>query len=129
MTTQQASETPSLFVGVNEPGDPNNLSDLEKKHLPIIDAPDVVTLGECFDVTVEIGRLKSHPNEHGHFIQFVDLYADESFLARVDLASVKSCPKVTVAVSLQEMAEEIRAYGHCNLHGSWVGRRPLEVAV
>jgi desulfoferrodoxin (superoxide reductase-like protein) len=29
-----------LFSQVNRPEDPDNMTDLEKKHLPVIDAPD-----------------------------------------------------------------------------------------
>jgi superoxide reductase len=128
MSAVQPGETTSLFAGVNEPRDPNNLSDLEKKHLPAIDAPDRVGAGECVEVAVEVGRLLPHPNEHKHFIQFVDLYADETFLARADFASVKACPKVTFCVALEGPADELRAYAHCNMHGTWKARRPLTVA-
>ena len=120
-------EQKSLFCGVNEPNDPANLSDLEKKHLPVIEAPDSVKSGECFEVTVEVGKLKEHPNEHDHFIQFMDLYADETFLGRADFASTKSCPKVTFCVSLHCPAAELRAYEHCNMHGTWASRKTIRV--
>ncbi|HET6428248.1 MAG TPA: desulfoferrodoxin family protein [Phycisphaerae bacterium] len=127
MSSEQTSATKNLFVGVNEPEDLDNLSDLEKKHHPVIEAPDDVDSGECFEVTVEVGKLLEHPNEHAHFIQFMDLYADHTFLARVDFTSVKSSPKVTFWVTLEEPAEELRVYDHCNLHGTWVGRKPIKV--
>jgi superoxide reductase len=127
MSAEQSSEAKSLFVGVNEPADGNNLSDLEKKHLPVIEAPDEVTAGECFEVTVEVGKLLAHPNEHKHFIQFVDLYADDTFIARADFTSVKSCPKMTFCIAMEGPANELRVYDHCNMHGTWVGRKPITV--
>ncbi len=117
----------NLYVGVNEPADMNNLSDLEKKHVPVVDAPDSVKVGECFEVTVEVGKLLAHPNEHQHFIQFVDVYADETFLARADFSSVKACPKVTFCLGLEGPAEELRVYEHCNMHGTWLTRKDIKV--
>ncbi len=127
MSVVHATETKSLFVGVNEPADAKNLSDLEKKHLPVIEAPEAVGAGECFEVKVEVGKLLQHPNEHKHFIQFVDLYADDTFLARVDFTSVKACPKTSFCVSLGNHVEELLAYGQCNMHGTWVGRKAIKV--
>ncbi len=117
----------NMLIGVNEPADVDCLTDLEKKHLPVIDAPQQVTRGECFEVTVEVGKLIPHPNETRHFIEFIDLYADETFLARVDLTAVMTCPKTTLCVSLDEHTHELRAYERCNLHGTWIGRKPISV--
>lgn len=117
----------SLLKGTNEPVDPRNLSDLEKRHLPVIDAPDRVERGKCFEATVEVGRLLAHPAEHQHFIQYLELYADDTFLARVDWAAARSCPKVTFHVALEIPAEELRANAHCNMHGTWLGRKAVTV--
>lgn len=43
-------------MGVNEPADMNDLSDLEKKHLPVIEAPEKATVGENFELLIEFGR-------------------------------------------------------------------------
>ena len=74
----------NIFCSVNTIGDIDTASDLEKKHLPIITAPNSVKKGERFAVTIEVGKLLKHPNEPGHFIQFVELYADDTYLTRVD---------------------------------------------
>jgi desulfoferrodoxin (superoxide reductase-like protein) len=83
-------EKTDLFAQVNRPKDPANMADLEKKHLPVLTAPEKVKAGECFDVTVEVGKLLAHPNEPGHHIEFVDLYEDKVFLCRADLSAVRS---------------------------------------
>jgi superoxide reductase len=127
MHAESPSASESLFVGVNEPADMNDLTDLEKKHLPVIEAPEKVAVGENFEVRIEVGRHLEHPREHKHFIQFVDLYADDTFLARADFTSAKTCPKVRFCVSLEGDHHELRAYEHCNMHGTWVGRKPLTV--
>lgn len=69
------AEKKDFFTEVNTPADPDNMTDLEKKHIPVITAPDKVKPGECFEVTVEVGKLVAHPNETTHFIEFLDLYA------------------------------------------------------
>jgi len=124
----QGPDNGGLFVGVNEPADPQNLSDLEKKHLPVLSAPAQVRKGEVFDVEIEVGKLLAHPNEHKHFIQFIELHADDTFLGRVDLVSEKTEPCLRLRVTLRFAPKELRAYQHCNLHGTWVGRQAIRVA-
>lgn len=127
MSQQATRRATDLFAGINEAADPHNLSDLEKRHIPLIRAPETVRSGECFEVRVEVGELLPHPNEYKHFVQFMDLYADGTFLVRVDLTAGRTCPKATFCVSLQHPAKELRAYAHCNLHGTWKGRKAIEI--
>jgi len=117
----------NLFCGVNRPADPANLSDLEKKHLPVITAPDTVKNGECFEVTVEVGKLLAHPNVRAHYIEFIELYADETYLGRVDFTPVTTCPTVTFCVQLDHVHQGLRAFVYCNLHGTWEGDKALQV--
>ena len=116
-----------LFEGVNKPSDPATLTDLEKKHLPVITAPESVAPGECFEVTVEVGKLLAHPNEPGHFIEFVEVYADHAYLARIDLTAETTCPTVKFCVALPGPVSELRVYERCNLHGVWEGTVPISV--
>ena len=127
MSAEATTMTRDLFSGVNRPVDPRNLSDLEKKHIPVIEAPSTVNQGECFCVTVEVGKMLAHPNQRDHFIEFIDLYADELFLTRVDLTAVSTCPKATLCLALSAPAKELRAYGRCNIHGVWMGTVPITV--
>ena len=104
------------------------MTDLEKKHTPVIDAPEVVKKGECFTVNIETGKLLAHPNERGHYIHFLELYADETFLVRVDLSAVTTCPTATLCLALEGPASELRAYERCNLHGIWKNAKAIQVA-
>jgi len=117
----------SLFAGVNRPADPRNLTDLEKKHLPVLEAPETVAAGECFELLIEVGKLLAHPNEHDHFIQFLEVYADQTYLARVDFTAVTACPKARLCLALEAPAERLCAYAHCNMHGTWLGSTPIQV--
>ncbi len=123
-----AGSYPDLFVGVNRQSDPRNLSDLERRHIPAIEAPEVARKGEYFQVKIEIGKTLPHPNERDHYIEFVDLYADEAYLARVSFAAVTSAPRASLWIALaNEDIVELRAFARCNLHGVWLGSKPITV--
>ena len=117
-----------LFCGVNMVKDWDNMTDLEKKHLPVITAQKSVKKGEFFEVTVEVGKMMEHPNELGHFIDFVELYADHTYLARMDFTACRTRPIMKVCVSLDHTHGKLRAFTHCNLHGTWEGQAEIEVA-
>ncbi len=125
MTTVQCEE--NLFCGVNIPKDLENMTDLERKHLPVITAPKSVKKGECFEVTIEVGKLMEHPNEPGHFIEFIEIYADHTYLGRMDFTARRSCPIVKVCLSLDHTHGKLRAFEHCNLHGTWEGQTEITV--
>ncbi|MHC4183002.1 MAG: class II SORL domain-containing protein [Planctomycetota bacterium] len=115
-----------LLAGVNTPEDINNPTDTEKKHLPVIDAPDSAGMGEPVTVTVEVGKLLKHPNEPAHHIEWLDLYEDKLYLARADFTGGKVSSKVTFEVSLKKSGT-LRAFACCNLHGVWEGDRKINV--
>ena len=115
-----------LLAGVNTPEDINNPTDTEKKHLPVIDAPDSVGMGEPVTVTVEVGKLLKHPNEPAHHIEWLDLYEDKLYLARADFTGGKVSPEVTFEICLKKSGV-LRAFACCNLHGVWEGDRKINV--
>ena len=117
----------NLFDGINSISDPNNPSDLEKRHVPDVDSPDTVELGRSFLVTAEVGAILPHPSEPNHFIEVLELYADETFLASVKLTARTSQPRATLKVALTQPAKELRVLAKCKLHGAWLGSRPIEV--
>lgn len=118
---------PSLLVGVNEPLDPRNLSDLEKMHLPVITAPPRVKKDRFFNVQVEVGAILTHPNDCGHFIMAIELYAGDTFLARVDMTPGSAAPYVNLRIRLQQAAKELVAYCACNVHGRWMSSKEIVV--
>ncbi len=116
-----------LFAKVNRPADWDNISDLEKKHVPIIDCPDSVKANESFEVSVNVGKLLKHPNEMAHYIQWIELRFGELFIARVDLTPVTSEPKVKFNITL-ESSGELTALSRCNIHGTWDYTKKVDVA-
>lgn len=125
MTTIKCDE--DLFCGVNVVKDFEHMTDLEKKHLPVITSPKEVKKGECFEVMVELGKLMEHPNELAHHIEFVELYVDHTYLSRIDLTARRTCPIMKTCVSLDHTHGKLRAFAHCNLHGTWEGQAEIEV--
>jgi superoxide reductase len=110
--------TDDLFADINRADDLENLSDLEKKHLPVIDAPDSANAGEAFEVTIDVGKLLKHPNEPGHHIQWISLFNGGIALATIQITPVATSPNVTFRVSLGKTST-LRAVERCNLHGEW----------
>jgi superoxide reductase len=117
MTTGQAT-------GINRVNDIGNMTDLEKKHVPLIHMDGTPRAGEEFDVTIWVGEQLAHPSEAGHHIEFIDLYLDDKFIARCDLTWGNTTPKVTFTVKT-ESAGVLKAYERCNLHGDWTYEQEL----
>jgi superoxide reductase len=116
-----------LFSGINTVKDAENMTDLEKKHAPVLNMPKKVKKGEPFEVTVEVGKHLKHPNTIGHFIQWVELYAGDILLGSVDFVPEFSNPKVTFTVMLK-YEYPITAMDRCNLHGVW-SSGPISIKV
>ena len=58
---KQWSCAEDILCGINLPKDWENLTDLEKKHVPVLEAPDRVKKDEPFTVKVTVGKLLAHP--------------------------------------------------------------------
>ncbi|MHC4396383.1 MAG: desulfoferrodoxin family protein [Planctomycetota bacterium] len=116
-----------LFCGVKVVQDCEHMTDMEKKHLTVITAPKSVKRNECFEVMIEVDKLMAHPNEPGPYIEFVELYADRTYLARMDSTARGTYPIMKTCVSLDHTHGKLRAFAHCNLHGTWEGWAEIEV--
>ena len=118
--------TENWFLQINKAKDMDNLEDIEKKHLPIISCPENVKKGENFEVTIEVGKLLAHPNENTHYIDSIELFAGEIFIARTSLIPVVGHPKITLTVSLTD-SQNLVARTRCNLHGIWQYEKKVNV--
>ncbi len=97
--------------------DPKNLTPAETKHSPKITVEGPMKAGEPAKVTVAVGRAM-HPMEAKHHINWIELYAGDQKIARVDLVPEVSKPVVTFMVVLSGPTT-LRALEECNLHGVW----------
>lgn len=109
---------------LNRPKDWKNLTDMAKKHVPIIDAPEKVKAREPFTVKIKVGGIDNveHPNTLGHWINWVELYAGERWISRVEFAP-EMCDGYVVSLNLAlSESATLRAHEFCNLHGVWEGK-------
>jgi len=99
--------------------DVNNLSELEKKHIPVITVAKICGLipEGCQDVHVKIGEIQ-HPMQPEHYITHIDFYIDNEFISRVVLTPDKVNP--AVALHLKARSGKLAAIELCNLHGAWI---------
>lgn len=111
---------------INTAKDISNMSDAEKKHVPMIHISGTPKAGEAFEVTVWVGEQLPHPMEAEHHIEFIDLYLDDRFVARCDLTWGNSMPKVCFNIKLDQPGN-LRAFERCNLHGDWTHSMAISI--
>lgn len=118
------SEKEFSLTELNKPEDWTNLTIMAKKHVPIIEAPDKAKAKEHFTVKIKVGGIDGieHPNTLSHWINWVELYAGDRLISRVNFAP-EMCDGylMTLNVTLNETAT-LRVRELCNLHGVWEGK-------
>lgn len=117
-----------LFCGINTPQDAANMTDLEKKHMPVIDCPDAVKAGEPFQVKIKVGSIP-HVMEEGHSVQWIDVYFKKNFFTRIELTPVFTLPEVTVTLvrHSKHKSSTLRVVERCNLHGQWEAAKDIRI--
>ena len=98
----------------------------DAKHTPKIVAPDSVTRGQWFTVTVNIGAASQHPSLTEHFVRYIALYKDAVEIARVYLHPVYSAPTVTFTVALDE-GGSLRAVAEPTHSAAWETSKKITV--
>ena len=109
---------------IMNPQEANNLTDLEKKHIPvitIIKECGLIPQG-CQDVHAKIGEIL-HPMQVDHFIQHIDFYIDNQFIARVHMVPEKLNPAAALHLKIGE--GKLAAIVLCNIHGAWISEVSL----
>ncbi|UCC33182.1 MAG: class II SORL domain-containing protein [Candidatus Bathyarchaeota archaeon] len=109
---------------LNKPKDWANLTDMTKKHVPIIDAPKTVQAKEPFTVKIKVGGIEGveHPNTLGHWVNWVELYAGERLISRMEFEP-EMCDGYVISLNIAvNETTTLRARAFCNLHGVWEGR-------
>ena len=104
---------------IKTPKDINNLTELEKKHVPVISVVKKCGLipKGCQDVHVKMGQIQ-HPMQPEHYIRHIDFYIDAEFISRVHLTPVKLNP--AAALHLAVASGKLSVIELCNLHGAWI---------
>jgi superoxide reductase len=108
------SDAPVLG-GIHRTDDVEAADDFTKKHIPYIHA---VREGDRVTVTVAVGHYVSHPNTPDHYIEWIELLANDVPIARFDFSAVATEPKVIALVKV-DPGTKLTALESCNLHGVW----------
>jgi superoxide reductase len=142
----------SSDINIQRAKDHDNLTDTEKKHVPVIEAPSEVKAGEPFDVKVTVGDIP-HVMEEEHYIKWIELYLNGNLVERKELQVSEGKAEATfTAVGTEDMvsAREIRnctvhgfgvcgicgtksaivnlrAVESCNVHGLWEDSKGIEI--
>jgi superoxide reductase len=98
----------------------------DPKHTPKIVAPDSVTRGDWFTVTVSVGSGSQHPSLQEHFVRYIALYKDSVEIARTYLHPVYSSPTVTFTVALDE-GGWLRAVAEPTHSSAWEASKKITV--
>jgi superoxide reductase len=106
------------------PKDLNNLTELEKKHIPVITIVKKFGLipEGCQDVHVKMGEIQ-HPMLPEHHIKHIDFYIDKKFVSRVILTPEKLNP--AAGLHLKTSAGKLTVIELCNIHGAWISEADL----
>ena len=100
-------------------------TEVTDKHTPIIQVIGNPVPGEIIDVLVDVSTL-GHPNENAHHIQWIELRANNLFIARAEFTPRITVPVVSFKVVVpREGTLELTAIERCNLHGLWVSEPVL----
>lgn len=120
-----AKKERDFFKQINRAKDPDKLQGVELGHVPRISAPDTIKPGVPFEVEVRVGE-KLHEMIPTHYIDWIDLYADDIFLTKFILTPNFTQPICKMMLTLNKSAT-LRALEHCNLHGLWEGTKQVKI--
>jgi desulfoferrodoxin-like iron-binding protein len=109
---------------LNMPEDSENLSEMEKKHIPILTISRYSdSFPDRYDVHVKVGEIE-HGMEIEDYITFIDVYIEganikKRCIGRVGLRCDKFQPSVNL--HLQNIDTSIvSVISKCSVHGSWM---------
>ena len=103
------------------------------RHSPFIHCKDKAKKGEIFEVTVQMGKEYTHPDDFDHYIESITLFNGETKLAQTTFTpgtfgNEKSHAKVTFYIRAMGNKLNLIAHGYCTKHGIWESD-PVEVIV
>ena len=115
-----------------------------EKHVPVIECPDKVKVGEPFSVKVSVGKEITHPNTTEHHIRWISVYfhaEGEKFPYQVghfefsahgesaagpNQGPVYTNHEVTASLKITKPGT-LYAAAQCNIHGLWQSSREIKL--
>ena len=118
MTTEHMNRTEM------KPKDPKNMDKGEQKHTPQITIKGKDKKGFTL-VEINIGQGGIiHPSTAEHWIDFIELYADDKLVGKTSLEPEISRGAAAFSVKLDKV-KTLKARSGCNLHGIWTSTIPV----
>ena len=101
-----------------KPKDPTNMDKGELKHSPLITIKEKDAKGYTLvEITVGQGGI-IHPSTPDHWIDFIELYADDKLVGKSILEPEISRGATSFSLKLDKV-KVLKAKAGCNLHGIW----------
>jgi len=120
---KESGSKPMNRVEMN-PQDPTNKNKHELKHLPKITVGSKDEKGyTTVEITIGQGGI-IHPSTPDHWIDFIELYADDKLVGKNLLEAEISRGKTLFALKLDSV-KVLKARAGCNLHGIWTSELAL----
>lgn len=114
-----------VLCGVRKAEDKEHLSVFEDEHMISIVSPERVVKNEYFEVRIDIGKSEAAPAQSAHFIEWVELYAADTFMGRSYFSAGVSYPTAVFKVRMIHAQGPLKAWAKCNLHGLWACVKPI----
>ena len=100
------------------PVDPKNPTDYELKHMPEIKLGKTDAKGFT-SVKITVGQNGIiHPSTADHWIDYIELWADNKLVGKNELQPVISRGYTTFKINTKDV-KKLTAVAGCNLHGIW----------
>ena len=100
------------------PKDPKKMEKGELKHSPLVTLKEKDAKGYTLvEITVGQGGI-IHPSTPDHWIDFIELYADDKLVGKSALEPEISRGAASFALKLDNV-KVLKAKAGCNLHGIW----------
>ena len=117
----------------------------KEKHVPVIECPDRVKVGESVQVKITLGKAIEHPNTTGHHIRWIKAFFSpdgDKFTYELgryefnahgesaegpDKGPVYTEHEVTFSFRTTKSGT-LHALALCNIHGLWESSKRIEVS-
>lgn len=117
----------ALASAFQVPANPENLTDLEKMHLPKVTLPPVVEDGSQAPIVVEM----DHPMEPDHYIKSIQImnFSDPVVIkGKFYFTPVNGEVYLGTQIRLAGGESKVWVVAECNQHGKWAASRETKVA-
>jgi desulfoferrodoxin-like iron-binding protein len=110
----QMNESP-ILGGVHRVENVDVADDFSKKHVPYVSTKRE---GDHVTIAVEVGHYVAHPNMPDHWIDMIEICANDAPIMTCHFAAGVVTPRVATTAQL-DPGTHIAVFERCNLHGLW----------